>query len=248
MIRCIITDITDDLIDTDAVRSLLDPSQLRKADSYIFSDDRKRCIGGILLAMYSAVCIYGMNTSDICFSIGEHGKPYIMGSPFKYSISHSGRYAVISFGRCESGIDIEKISSYDAAISDNYFSDNEKNMISSGNSGEIFCSIWTCRESYVKWKGCGMLQPLESYSTEYNGKYYRVCGCEDMNFRQYYDYNGYVISVCSEDKIKIKLRNIEISELIRELKKDQGTSSRTGSDHKCNLYPCISKECTVYML
>lgn len=79
-----------------------------------FNGDRMRSLGAGLLLL-DILRRYGMENADI--GITRYGKPAIKDSRFQFNMSHSGNYAVCSYGFGNSGIDAEgyKNAAYEVA-------------------------------------------------------------------------------------------------------------------------------------
>ncbi len=61
------------------------------------------------------------------FAKGEHGKPYIIGHPIYYNISHSEQYVVLVVADSEVGVDVqEKKGKRLSAMAKRFFSEEEK--------------------------------------------------------------------------------------------------------------------------
>ncbi|MBE6825038.1 MAG: 4'-phosphopantetheinyl transferase superfamily protein [Ruminococcaceae bacterium] len=123
----------------------------------------------------------------------EHGKPLIDGCAF--SISHSKKALCIALS-CEKqpvldinalvidevtfadslGVDIESVfdKEYDRCkkIADAKFFDNEKTLLSLCKTQsefiDLFCDIWTKKESYCKYTGVGLKDAMSFDTTDYS--------------------------------------------------------------------------------
>lgn len=71
------------------------------------------------------------------FAKGEHGKPYIIGYPIHYNISHSGQYVVLVVADSEVGVDVqEKKPARIQAMAKRFFSEEEKLAVLACDSAE----------------------------------------------------------------------------------------------------------------
>ena len=142
------------------------------------------------------------------------GKPYFPGYPdFKYSISHSGRYAVcgmICGGRDPQpvGIDIQEIPSDPERalkIADRFFSEPEREslheLVRAGDSTSallLFCRYWTARESYIKLTGRGLAEPFHSYRPDLDrGRIITADPSREIYLTERPAPEGYCLTVCS---------------------------------------------------
>ena len=88
----------------------------------------------------------------------ESGKPYILGSNFEFSISHSEKFACVILNENKScGIDIEKISPKLDKVKHKFLNSSEYELIREGNQLEKLCVIWGVKESLYKMDGSNNL-------------------------------------------------------------------------------------------
>jgi 4'-phosphopantetheinyl transferase len=109
------------------------------------------------------------------------GKPFfssVDAAHIHFSISHSGRVWAVLFGDAEVGLDLEDCSfrfqekSYDSIrfekIAQRFFSKEELAHLSQAQDAlsheEIFFSIWTKKEAYLKYTGEGLTRSLSAFS------------------------------------------------------------------------------------
>lgn len=173
----------------------------------LLSDERKEKIARLkfdkdkILSLFSGLLIrneiqqkLGISGDKIGFSYNKHGKPFLNNYPnFHFSVSHSGKCAVIISDDCPIGIDIEENSSAKIEIAKRFFSPNEyKYILQSENPDATFYEIWTKKEAYLKMIGTGLATPLSSFDVMSD----KICSL-------FYtmQYSTYSISICSE-KIK----------------------------------------------
>jgi len=101
------------------------------------------------------------------FAKNEHGKPYIVGLPIHYNISHSGYFVVLVTSDAEVGVDIqEKRRARMESVAKRFFSEEEWQAISLCESEEekqnLFYRIWCRKEAYGKYLGVGLSNHLLS--------------------------------------------------------------------------------------
>lgn len=129
------------------------------------------------------------------FSVGEHGKPYIVDSFIHYNISHSGRYVVLVTAENEVGVDIqEKKAVRTKNLAIRFFDDKERLVVCScmdeKTQEDLFYKIWCRKEAYGKCLGVGLNENVlhtDVLSTS----------LEDYDFRDLDMVEGYQISICS---------------------------------------------------
>lgn len=128
------------------------------------------------------------------FAMGEHGKPYMVGEPIHYNISHSGQYVVLVTANSEVGVDIqEKRSSYKESVAKRFFSDKEWKDISKCESEEdkkeSFYRIWCRKESYGKYLGTGLSTEVLQTNV--------LVDVDDVQWIEYEAVNGYQLCICN---------------------------------------------------
>lgn len=137
----------------------------------------------------------GISEEKIRFARTEFGKPYAVGLPVHFSVSHSGNYAVCAVSKNEIGIDIEKIREINPNITKRFASENEIEYISSHENG-IF-EIWTLKEAYFKCVGTGLGSDIKSVSF---GIQPGGIICSEIGFECSFAEigQGYICSVCEK--------------------------------------------------
>lgn len=95
------------------------------------------------------------------FAKNEHGKPYIIGNPIYYNISHSGQYVVLVTAEREVGVDVqEKRAARMDSIAKRFFSEGEWQAFSvcddENEKKNLFYHIWCRKEAYGKYLGTGL--------------------------------------------------------------------------------------------
>ena len=83
------------------------------------------------------------------FGKGVNGKPYVVGSEWRFNVSHSGEWMLVALARgCEVGVDIEQVRPvvHLDRIVERYSLDD----------ADGFCAAWVRREALVKAAGVGL--------------------------------------------------------------------------------------------
>ncbi len=106
------------------------------------------------------------------FGANAYGKPCIVTPleyPLQFNLSHADGIITLALGTHELGIDVEAVSrmaSYvDGAAS--YLSSNEFALLGAtprALQGELFCTLWTLKEAYLKARGTGLTTQLDQFS------------------------------------------------------------------------------------
>jgi len=145
-----------------------------------------------------------LRNEEIQFSINAYGKPYCdFLDDFHFNVSHSESWVVCAVDCYPVGIDIEKISTIDLDISKNFFSGKEhEDLLLSNDPFEYFFTLWSLKESYIKFIGKGLSHPLNGFSIKMS-KDSRINIeidnkiLENIYFKQYSIDKGYKMAVCS---------------------------------------------------
>lgn len=93
----------------------------------------------------------------------ENGKPYLIDYPeIHFNLSHCHRGVVCAVGGEPMGIDIESVEAFDIEVA-KYISNSEEleRILSSENQALEFTKLWTCKESYLKFTGDGLVDNLK---------------------------------------------------------------------------------------
>lgn len=133
------------------------PERLMRANSFRRREDYLRCIGaGALLHG-----ILGVREKDLVVSeFGKLSDP-MLGRHF--SLSHSGDYILLAVDKKELGADIEYIDPHHAEVAVRVCTNEELNWIR-GRDPEAFFTLWTLKESVMKYTGRGMHLDAGSFS------------------------------------------------------------------------------------
>lgn len=135
---------------------------------YHFKIDKTLILYSALLVEYLACSMLNIKNDEIEFIKGEYGKPHIKGYPsFQFNVSHTRNAIAVAVSSMPIGVDIERVRTADERIAKRYFTKLEQEYIYGNDSKSDlrFYEIWTKKEAYVKYKGKGLLIPLNSFNT-----------------------------------------------------------------------------------
>lgn len=144
-------------------RRQISPNEYDKAKRLHRANDIKRYLTGrIVLRILLGRYLPG-NPSEILFR-SDNGKLSVIGSPLKFNLSYSEKHIYISFGLCDTGIDIELIKpNFDFRdILSGCFSPTEIANISEENENlkDRFFLQWTRKEALLKYTGQGIIDDM----------------------------------------------------------------------------------------
>lgn len=105
---------------------------------------------------------------NIRYGYGPQGKPYFKDYPNIYfSLSHSGKLAVLALSDGEVGIDVQEHRGYNEKIVKRFFHEEERKILEAVAGSEekeiLFYKIWTSKEAYIKFTGKGMGEELAKF-------------------------------------------------------------------------------------
>ena len=191
-----------------------------RCQRFRFKEDALRTLYGELMVRYVLGCRFSLKNEDIEFSRNAARKPFIKDCPIHFNISHAGDFVVCAFSEQEIGIDIEKIKDIDLDIAQRFFHQQEyDDLLAQQKPAQLdyFYSLWTLKESYLKWLGTGLSTPLDSFC--FNIADMKIT-CVDKNrketpfFKQFY-VEGYKLSVCSMvNDFPDKVEDISIEKMV----------------------------------
>ena len=178
----------------------------------------------------------GVSIGNICYSYGEQGKPKLdwkhirkmedlsarrmeealtvhgrSEEPLDFSLSHSGKYAVLAVGDKPVGADVERLRKNRLNVAKRCFHRKEYEDIMTLQRKEScdrrFLEYWTMKEAYVKRTGDGFRIPFDSFWVKRGED--GVSSVEEKDGQRVWIATGYMedayaLSVCSKDWEDIK--------------------------------------------
>ncbi|WP_373265146.1 4'-phosphopantetheinyl transferase family protein [Hungatella hathewayi] len=204
----------------------LEPELKKKIDNFKFVADKKRSLLSHFLRLYSISEYFGIDYKNIEFGFNNYGKPLVL-NPLNifFNISHAGDYVMCGVSCKDIGIDIECISEYlDLEVAKRLFMSEEYNIIqNSSNRRETFTKYWTLKEAYIKFLGCGLSKPLNTFGFKIINE--KVILIESSNrteqkpiFKTKYINNHYIYSLCYLDNVSSQIIDVNVHEMTRILK------------------------------
>ena len=175
------------------------------------SDKRLSLGAGVLIER----AFGGYDTSAVRF--GENGKPFFEHCTQNFSISHSGSIAVLARTELEVGVDVEKITPYNAKIATRFFTPEENRLIDEWKTdeekAEMFFRLWTLKESFIKLTGRGLSLPLKDFNISFDGDVPKIA--QSFSKKEYFLFEsellqGYRLALCTDGKTDVKIRQTTI--------------------------------------
>lgn len=173
-----------------------------KCQRFKFKEDALRTLYGELMVRHFLCQQLAFKNEAINLLKSAEGKPYIKGFPIHFNISHAGDFVVCAFSDQEVGIDIEQIKAVDLQIAKRFFCRREyEDLLAQKITDQLhyFYSLWTLKESYIKYLGAGLAIPLDSFCFKITAT---DISCSDDNrdvtqFFKQFPIDGYQLSICS---------------------------------------------------
>ncbi|HEU4322673.1 MAG TPA: 4'-phosphopantetheinyl transferase superfamily protein [Roseiflexaceae bacterium] len=155
-----------------ALRALLSPDEVARADRFYFQRDRDRytLARGVLRQLLGRYL--GARPERLRFGANAYGKPTLddpPGAPIRFNLSHSGTLILYGFtGGPELGVDVEQIRpEIDLlALAKHSFSAPEQATLRAlppEQHADAFFNCWSRKESYIKARGEGLSRPLDMF-------------------------------------------------------------------------------------
>lgn len=135
---------------------------------------------------------------------GTHGKPYLEGIDFQFSLSHSGTYALCAYSDRNIGADLQQIKEKIPEKTKKILSKDEEIFLvkfAAQERTQLFYRLWARKESLIKWDGRGLRLPLQEISFVKNGALTDTLEWEGktLYFREYPKIDeNYAVCVCRE--------------------------------------------------
>lgn len=136
--------------------------------------DRMRLLNGKCLSLgveslLMRACLdFGIDYSAAEITVSERSKPGFKDIPVYFSLSHSGNRAMCVMSDLPAGCDVEKINGVNPSIAERFFSAEEnaalRSCVSVREREELFFTLWTLKESFMKCTGLGFSLPLNAFS------------------------------------------------------------------------------------
>lgn len=109
------------------------------------------------------LALHRRGITDLQFVKNNYGKPMLATGELHFNISHShGRFAV-ALSDEPVGVDIEQVRVAPHGVAKRFFTRREAESIATDDD---FFTVWTAKESYIKYLGTGLKTPLSSFDVQ----------------------------------------------------------------------------------
>jgi len=192
--------------------ALLPPVRRAKALRYLREEDRLRCLAGGLLMRH----LLGVR-EDGQIVEAFHGKPLLAGKGPQFSLSHAGEYAILAVGESPCGVDIERMGRMKPLAAKYCMTPEEYAFFArTDKPEEVFCTLWTGKESVMKGTGLGMRLAPQSFSLlPLEAGEYAIW--DEIWFVRWHALeDGYVIALASQEPVgNIELVRLAAKDLLQ---------------------------------
>lgn len=104
--------------------------------------------------------------------VGPHGKPYLENGP-EFNLSHTRGVVAVAVSESPVGLDIERLRPYLPSLPKRVLSPGERSWFSGrGERPEDFFTLWTLKESYLKFLGTGLRGIPNETEFYYDGQWH----------------------------------------------------------------------------
>ncbi len=205
--------------------SFLDKKRRDRIQRFVFQEDAQRSLLGDIMVRSIISQKLNLKNNQITFYLSDKGKPFIESHPdLFFNVSHAGSWIVAAFSDHNVGIDVERIKKINYGIAEHFFSEEEnKNLknLSGNEKLEYFFDLWTMKESYLKYTGKGLSEPLNSFTVKKSGNNFTLShhsSKENVYLKQYEIDKGYKLAVCSEvNEFCDEIKFMAIEDCIKKL-------------------------------
>ena len=155
-----------------------DPPESAGADMHSPRRPSSRNKEGALILLRAGLRAMGVSAPEACtpeaFSRTKDGKPHLPGLPgVHFNYSHSGGYIACAFSDQEVGLDLQEhanLPTQGMRIARRFYTALEFRALQACHSEqeqeELFFRLWTIKEAYLKYIGCGLRGSLDSFLPE----------------------------------------------------------------------------------
>ena len=142
--------------------ALLSDDERARAARLMMPDARRRFVAARIGLREILAQVTGVDAAGLTFSLGEHGKPYLVGisdAP-SFNLAHSGELALVAVSGRPVGIDLEQVRPLAnmAQMAEMSFTDEERAALwalDEPTRTAAFFRLWTRKEAVMKAHGAG---------------------------------------------------------------------------------------------
>ena len=172
--------------------NLMSPERKAHVDRLRIHEDKLRTVCGELLARLMIAGKLNISAEDIMFDRTDRGKPFAVGLPVEFSLSHSFQLVLCALSDRPVGADIEMTRRISQKLVNYVCTDRELHYLSSAAESDVynrrFLEVWTAKEAYFKRLGTGITSLKD------------ICVLDDLFRRDltFFREGDYTVSILSE--------------------------------------------------
>ncbi len=179
------------------------PEKQAKRSSYTCQAEYERSLFGEMLVRIALSRMTGIAPEKLQITADAFGKPQLRSDArLCFNLSHSGDYAVCAVSHAECGVDAEMIRTVRRGFATHYFHPFEAAFLDAlppEQYDAYLCRIWTLKEAYVKYLGCGLRRDISAFSfVDEHQRFLTHSFAPALIFQQFTLPHGYILSVCGE--------------------------------------------------
>ena len=163
-------------LDIDQALASVSEQRRKHALSYRQEHDQQLSLAVYQLLQRALSQEYGIDEKP-SFTFNEHGKPLLEQHPeIFFNMSHCREAAACVVHSVPVGIDVESLTSYDAALIDQVMNDDEQQLIAHSTHPQLaFIRLWTMKESLLKMLGKGLSTNLRNVLIDHHDQLLQHC-------------------------------------------------------------------------
>lgn len=206
------------------LRSLLSEKSLKKLNNSANLTNIVQTLMGELTLQYLAQILDTSQRKILAISYNDYGKPYFTNSRinFHFNISHTTNLVICAVDNKPIGADVEIIKNIEMESLMYLFHPLEAESLRlSEYDLNFFYSLWTAKESVLKFIGTGLSTPLNSFYVSFSDDKIYIKGNDDYPdfsdiYVKVYNYSTiYLISLCSSsNNFPRKIENLAAENII----------------------------------
>lgn len=156
---------------------------------------------------------YGVALEALQLSYGPYGKPYFADFPAKFSLSHCPGLVCCLISGEEAGVDAERVRPYRDKTARRICTQEELDYLAASKDRDLaFTALWTLKESQMKLFGEGFHYGFQNAAFLFaDGAFQPIT--PGLSVAQYFDFPGYVLSVCCRGELPGPVKAVREEEL-----------------------------------
>lgn len=190
----------------------LTPEERERADRYHFEHSRQQLV--ISHFARDRILDRHLGPEPRTFVKAKHGKPFIEGSELRFNLSHSHQMALLAVGPLELGVDVEYVerkTPYED-LAQRFFSAPEAAefmALPQDRRKEVFFTIWTRKEAYIKAIGEGLSHPLDAFQVSLDRHNPYLVNCPGWHLYEVPVAADYLGALVTREAVEVKFFDFE---------------------------------------